>query len=307
MRPSRHISVRTRPSGKAILWLTLSAVTLCSIGCTGTVKPNSNVTTQTPPGTPPTTPTGQTFAISGTVSPAPSATTTISLSGTASATTTAASNGTYSFSGLAAGTYAVTPSASGFGFNPTTQAAVITTTDITNLNFVSAAQTSPTFSLSGTISPSSAGSGAAVVLTGPVGATATANSSGAYSFPGLANGTYSVTPSKPGFTFTPGTQTATVNSANLTGVNFTGVASTQAAHSVSLKWDASTSTVTGYNIYRSTTSGSGYVKLNGSPLTNLTYTDGSVSSGSTYFYVATAVDSGGDESPNSNQATAVVP
>jgi hypothetical protein len=306
MRPSRHISVRTRPSGKAILWLALSAVTVGSIGCTGTVKPNSNVTTQTPPGTP-TTPTGQTFAISGTVTPAPSATTTISLSGTASATTTAATNGTYSFSGLAAGTYAVTPSASGFGFNPTTQAAIITTSDITGLNFVAAAQTSPTFSLSGTISPASAGSGAAVVLTGPVGATATANSSGGYSFPGLANGTYSVTPSKSGFTFTPGTQTATVNSANLTGVNFTGVASTQAAHSVSLKWDASTSTVTGYNIYRSTTSGSGFVKLNGSPLTNLTYTDGSVSSGTTYFYVATAVDSGGDESANSNQATAVVP
>jgi hypothetical protein len=300
--------VRTRPSGKAILWLALSAVTLCSIGCTGTVKPNSNVTTQTPPSTPPSTPPGsQTFAISGTVSPAPSATTTISLSGTASATTTAASNGTYSFSGLAAGTYAVTPSASGFGFNPTTQAAIITTSDITGLNFVAAAHTSPTSSLSGTISPASAGSGAAVVLTGPVGATATANSSGAYSFPGLTNGTYSVTPSKSGFTFTPGTQTATVNSANLTGVNFTGVASTQAAHSVSLKWDASTSTVTGYNIYRSTTSGSGFVKLNGSPLTNLTYTDGSVSSGTTYFYVATAVDSGGDESANSNQATAVVP
>ena len=305
MRPSRQISARTRPGSKAILWLAFSAVTFCSMGCTGTVKPNSNVTTTTP--TQPTPPTGQTFAISGTVSPAPSATTTLSLSGAATATTTASSNGTYSFSGLAAGTYAVTPSASGFGFNPTTQAAVITTTDIAGLNFVSAAQTSPTFSLSGTISPASAGSGAAVVLTGPVGATATANSSGAYSFPGLTNGTYSVTPSKSGFTFTPGTQTATVNGVNLAGVNFTGAASSQAAHSVSLQWNASTSTVTGYNIYRSTTSGSGYVKLNGTPLTNLTYTDGSVSSGTTYFYVATAVDSGGDESTNSNQATAVIP
>jgi fibronectin type 3 domain-containing protein len=98
-----------------------------------------------------------------------------------------------------------------------------------------------------------------------------------------------------------------VNGANLTGVNFTGAASTQAAHSVSLQWNASTSTVTGYNIYRSTTSGSGYVKLNGSPLTNLTYTDGSVSAGTTYFYVATAVDSAGDESTDSNQATAVIP
>jgi hypothetical protein len=276
---------------------------MCGIGCTGNVKPNGNVTSQTPPGTQ----TAQTFAISGTVTAAPSATTTLSLSGAATATTTAASNGTYSFSGLSAGTYAVTPSASGFGFNPTTQSAVITTGDLAGLNFVAAAQNSPTFSLSGTISPASAGSGAAVVLSGPVGATATANSSGNYSFPSLINGTYSVTPSKSGISFTPGTQTATVNSANLTGVNFTGAASSQQAHSVSLAWDASTSSVAGYNIYRSTISGSGYVKLNASPLSKLTYTDGSVSSGTTYFYVATAVDSGGDESANSNQAVAVVP
>jgi hypothetical protein len=295
--------VRTRPNGKAILWLALCAVTMCGIGCTGNVKPNSSLTSPTSP----TTQTTQTFAISGTVSPSPSAMTTLTLSGAASATATAASNGTYNFSGLPAGTYAVTPNAPGFGFNPTTQAAVITTTDVTGLNFVAAAQNSPTFALSGTISPASAGSGAAVALSGPVGATATANSSGVYSFPGLTNGTYSVTPSKSGFAFTPGSQSATVNSANLTGVNFTGAASSQQAHSVSLAWDASTSTVAGYNVYRSTVSNSGFVKLNASPLSKLTYTDGSVSSGTTYFYVATAVDSGGDESANSNQAIAVVP
>ncbi len=292
--------MRTRPSGKATLWLALSAITLCGIGCTGNVKPNSNVSAQTPPST-------QTFAISGTVSPAPSAATTISLSGVVGATTTTASNGTYSFSGLPAGTYAVTPTATGFGFNPTTQAAVITTSDVTGLNFVAAAQNSPTFTLSGTISPASAGNGAAVVLSGPVGATATANSSGNYTFPGLTNGTYSVTPNKSGFSFSPGSQTATVTGANVTGVNFTGTASSQQAHSVSLSWDASTSTVTGYNVYRSTTSGSGYVKLNGTPINKLTYTDGSVASGITYFYVATSVDSGGDESTDSNQAVAVVP
>jgi hypothetical protein len=304
MRPSRHIDTRSGPKGAAILWLAISAIGLCGIGCTGTVKPNSNVTSPTTPGQPSG---GQTFAISGTVSPPPSATTTLSLSGAASATTTTGSNGTYSFLGLSAGTYAVTPGATGFGFNPTTQAAVIATSDVAGVNFASAAQTNPTFSLSGTISPASAGSGAAVVLSGPVGATATANSSGIYSFPGLTNGTYSVTPSKSGFTFAPGTQTANVNGANLTGVNFTGTAAPQQDHSVSLGWSASTSTVKGYNIYRSTTSDHGFAKLNSTPINALTYSDGSVSAGTTYFYVATAVDSNNNESTDSNQAVAVVP
>jgi hypothetical protein len=304
MRPSRQIDKRNGPTGAAFLLLAITAAAVCGFGCTGSVKPNSNVT---PPTTPGGQPTGQTFAISGTVSPAPSATTTLSLSGTASATTTASSNGTYNFSGLAAGTYAVTPSASGFGFNPTTQAALITSSDVTGVNFIAAAQNGPTFTLSGTISPPSAGSGAAVVLSGPVGATATANSSGSYSFPGLTNGTYSVTPSKSGFAFAPGTQTATIIGANLTGVNFTGTAASQQVHTISLNWAASTSTVKGYNVYRSTGNNSGFVQLNTSLINSLTYSDGTVSSGTTYVYVATSVDSADVESSHSNQATAVVP
>ena len=184
---------------------------------------------------------------------------------------------------------------------------MISSSDITGVNFVAASQSGPTFSLSGTISPASAGSGAAVVLSGPVGATATANSSGGYSFPGLSNGAYSVTPSKSGFSFAPGSQNATVNGANVTGVNFTGTAASQQLHTVSLKWTASTSTVKGYNVYRSTSNGSGFVQLNTSLVSALTYSDDSVSSGTTYFYVATSVDASGDESTHSNQATALVP
>ncbi len=78
-------------------------------------------------------------------------------------------------------------------------------------------------------------------------------------------------------------------------------------HTVSLSWIASTSTVAGYNVYRSTTSGSGYVKINSSLVTGLTYTDSTVISGTTYFYVTTAADSSGNESAFSNQATAVIP
>jgi hypothetical protein len=303
MRPARQIYQQIRPKVRAAIWLAITGALVCAVGCTGNVKPNSSATVQTPG-----LPTGQTtFAISGTVAPVLSATTTLSLSGASTATTTASNTGSYTFSGLSAGTYAVTPSSSGFGFNPTTQVATISTNDVTGVNFTSKAQTGPTFTLSGTISPASAGSGAAVVLSGPVGATATANSSGTYSFPGLSTGTYSVTPSKSGFTFSPTAQTATVTSANLTGVNFTGTAASQQTHNVSLNWTASSSTVAGYNVYRSTVSGSGYVKINTSLINALTFSDDSVSSGTTYFYVATSVDSGGDESSDSNQAVAVIP
>jgi len=77
------------------------------------------------------------------------------------------------------------------------------------------------FSLSGTINPTAAGNGAAVALSGGASASATADSSGNYTFAGLANGSCMVTPKRTGYTFTPGNQSATVSGANVTGVNFT--------------------------------------------------------------------------------------
>jgi hypothetical protein len=85
----------------------------------------------------------------------------------------------------------------------------------------------------------------------------------------------------------------------------TGVAPVQ--HAVALAWNASTSTVSGYNVYRSTVSGTGYTKLNSSLVGALTYTDSSVQNGTTYFYVTTAVDSSGNESVYSNEASAPIP
>jgi len=80
-----------------------------------------------------------------------------------------------------------------------------------------------TFSLSGAISPATSGSGATVTLTqsGTTIAAVTANSSGNYSFANVANGTYTVMPSKAGFTFSPASQQVTVNGANVTVPAFT--------------------------------------------------------------------------------------
>src|SRR6202040_3778808 len=77
------------------------------------------------------------------------------------------------------------------------------------------------YSLSGTINPATGGSGSTLTLSGGASGTTTADSAGNYSFLGLANGTYTIAPSHPGFAFTPTSQSMSVNGANVTGVNFT--------------------------------------------------------------------------------------
>jgi fibronectin type 3 domain-containing protein len=79
------------------------------------------------------------------------------------------------------------------------------------------------------------------------------------------------------------------------------------SHSVALNWTASTSTgIAGYNVYRATRSGGPYTLINSTLVSGTTFTDNSVQSGTTYFYVVTAV-SNSVESINSNEVQAVVP
>jgi fibronectin type 3 domain-containing protein len=97
--------------------------------------------------------------------------------------------------------------------------------------------------------------------------------------------------------------TGSTSSVALSG---TGVAPTL-PHSVALNWGASSSSVAGYNVYRSTVSGSAYARMNGSVVGGVNYTDSSVQNGHTYYYVATAVDASGSESVYSNEVAAIVP
>jgi hypothetical protein len=78
-------------------------------------------------------------------------------------------------------------------------------------------------------------------------------------------------------------------------------------HTVKLKWRASSSQVTGYNVYRSTTPAGNYVLINSSPVPGTTFTDNTVEGGLTYYYVTRAVDALGRESVNSNEASAAIP
>jgi hypothetical protein len=75
-------------------------------------------------------------------------------------------------------------------------------------------------------------------------------------------------------------------------------------HSVVLSWGPSASSVSGYRVYRD--DGAGLLPFS-AVISDLTYTDSTVVSGTTYHYAVTAVDPAGDESPYSNEVTAVVP
>jgi len=76
-------------------------------------------------------------------------------------------------------------------------------------------------------------------------------------------------------------------------------------HSVDLNWDLDSGAVS-YNIYRGDSS-SGPFALLASAITSTAYTDTTVYSGQTYYYVATTTDSAGAESGYSNVATVFIP
>jgi pectate lyase len=75
---------------------------------------------------------------------------------------------------------------------------------------------------------------------------------------------------------------------------------------VSMDWDGTNTDpdFAGYNLYRTTTSGSGYVKLNTALLGGSNYTDMAVNNGTMYYYVVRSVDTSENESDNSVQACA---
>jgi Abnormal spindle-like microcephaly-assoc'd, ASPM-SPD-2-Hydin len=79
-------------------------------------------------------------------------------------------------------------------------------------------------------------------------------------------------------------------------------------HIVDLSWNASPSpSISGYNVYRGTVTGGPYRKINSVLVSSMSYSDSTVQSDQTYYYVTTAVDEAGIESSYSNQTQAVIP
>jgi hypothetical protein len=179
---------------------------------------------------------------------------TVSLSGDAGGTATSDASGNYTFTGLGNGNYTVTPTKAGFAFQPASRSVTVNGGDVSVPGFTATAGGS-TWSLSGTIGPSPGVSGVTLNLTGAATASTTSDSSGNYSFGGLLNGTYTVTPSKAGFTFSPTNQTVTINSVNMGGVSFTATASTGISIDATTWVDRGTNSTTITSPSFSTTSG----------------------------------------------------
>jgi hypothetical protein len=82
----------------------------------------------------------------------------------------------------------------------------------------------------------------------------------------------------------------------------TGLTAVSGVSQIVLDWDDNTEAdLNGYNIWRSTTSGGPY-NTAASAVATSDYTDSSVTYGSTYYYVVTAVDTSSNESNISNEA-----
>ena len=82
----------------------------------------------------------------------------------------------------------------------------------------------------------------------------------------------------------------------------TGLTITEGDSQLDLAWNG-TKDAAGYNLYRSPVSGGGWVKLNISPLAATSFTDAGLRNGQAYYYVVTSLDSAGNESANSNEAS----
>ena len=74
---------------------------------------------------------------------------------------------------------------------------------------------------------------------------------------------------------------------------------------LSATWNYSGQDPAGYHLYRGTTSGGPYAKINGSAIDTNSYLDSNVTNGASYYYVVVAVDAAGNESTYSNEATGV--
>jgi hypothetical protein len=124
------------------------------------------------------------------------------------------------------------------------------------------------------------------------GSSATLNVTFAPSAPGSLNGSVTVTSTGTNSTVT---------------ISVLGNAVQPVSHSATLTLAPNSSNVVGYNVYRSSVSNGPYAKLNSPPFTSTTYNDSTVLANHTYYYVATSVDSAGNEAAYSNQVSATIP
>ena len=147
---------------------------------------------------------------------------TLMLSGVASSRTTSGADGTFTFEGLSDGSYIVMPRLSGYTFNPSSRKLTVSGENIVGCDFT-ATKNPGVYSISGTIR-GAIQEGVIITLSGALSSTTLSDEDGSYSFTGLADGIYTVTPELSGYAFTPFSLDVTIAGANQVGIDFTAAA-----------------------------------------------------------------------------------
>lgn len=194
--------------------------------------------------------------------------------------------------------------------------------------------TPTTYSISGQVTSNGTGlSGVSITLSGDSSDTTTTDSAGNYSFSGLSNGSYMVTPSLTGYTFDPTSRNVTISGQNETGIDFSASEADTTAPSAPeglfgviadlegtsldmlLMWVPNNeSDVKGYNVYRMI-GASDYQNLNSDLVVEqegpigliLYFADTTFNEASTelHSYYVTAVDNSENESPASSTVSCI--
>ncbi|MDH5473295.1 MAG: carboxypeptidase regulatory-like domain-containing protein [Gammaproteobacteria bacterium] len=187
---------------------------------------------------------------------------TMTLSGTSSSTTTTDASGNYSFTDLMNGSYNVSPSLTGYNFNPPDTNVTISDADVANVDFIASVIT---YDLSGTVSISGGGalSGVTVHLQGNSTATSTTDTFGNYSFTGLTNGSYTVIPDMAGYLFGPTNIDVSVSNNSSASNNFTASAMNWTLRSYgeylsSVAWSGSQFVVAGAGVLMTSSDGANW-------------------------------------------------
>lgn len=182
------------------------------------------------------------------------------------------------------GTLAVTPASMNFG-NVTVGSSQTQNGSVTanggSLTLTSATSNNAAFTIAGLSLPLNLAAGQSAPFTVTFAPTASGNASATISF---------------------------VASNSSSAIETASGSGTTIQHIVDLSWNASPSSpIAGYNVYRSTSANGTFSKINPALDASLYYADNTVQSGTTYYYVTTAVDTSGEESSYSNMTTAVIP
>jgi hypothetical protein len=165
------------------------------------------------------------IGISGVVTGDAGAGVTVTLRGPSPATTTTTAitddDGRYAFDDLQDGLYLVTPSlAGGYSFAPANSLVTLSGASVAAPDFV--ADAAPR-TISGRVTGAVTG-GVTVTLSGGAGGVAVTDAAGNFTFGGLEHGSYTVTPSRTGYFFTPAEISVTVEDADATGQTFVAAA-----------------------------------------------------------------------------------